>query len=98
VLLPFYPREKGQGDELNSPSMVGETGYSGSNGSNVSVNSGITVFNASKLTNQIKQAVLDEKIAKAGYFPTLSASAGLGISIIVMITFSKVNNSSLDQF
>jgi outer membrane protein len=32
-------------------------------------------------------ATLDEKIAKAGYFPSLSASAGLGISIIVMITF-----------
>ena len=43
-------------------------------------------------------AALDGKIAKAGYFPTLSASAGLGIFLIVMITFSKVNNSSLDQF
>src|ERR1035437_8769373 len=37
---------------------TGVTGLTGNNGSNVSVNSGVTIFNASKLTNLIKQADL----------------------------------------
>ncbi|HOB85209.1 MAG TPA: TolC family protein, partial [Bacteroidales bacterium] len=32
------------------------TGFSGSNGSNYSLNSGVTIFNASRLSNQIRQA------------------------------------------
>ena len=36
-----------------------ESGLTGTNGSNYSVNSVVTIFNASKLTNQIKQAELD---------------------------------------
>jgi len=38
---------------------VGQTGYVGVNGSVINVNTGVTLFNASKLTNQIRQAELD---------------------------------------
>jgi outer membrane protein len=37
---------------------TGESGLTGSNGSNYSVNSGVTIFNASRLTTLIKQADL----------------------------------------
>ncbi len=35
------------------------SGFSGTNGSNISVNSGVTIYNASRISNQIKQADLD---------------------------------------
>jgi len=38
---------------------TGESGLSGSNNTSYSVSSGVTIFNASKLTNLIKQAELD---------------------------------------
>ncbi len=57
---------------------VGATGYSGTNGSNVSVNSGITVFNASKVTNQIKQAELDIEGGKYS-LETIKESISLSI-------------------
>ena len=43
-----------QNFDWSKSTTAGESGFSGVNGSNVSVNSGVTVFNASKLTNQIK--------------------------------------------
>jgi outer membrane protein len=44
--------------------VSGESGLTGSNGSGYSVNSGVTIFNGSKLTNQIKQAELDVESGK----------------------------------
>ena len=38
---------------------AGTGGFTGSNGSNYSVNSGVTIYNASRLNNQIKQADLE---------------------------------------
>lgn len=38
---------------------VGQTGYVGVNGSVINVNTGVTLFNASRLTNLIRQAELD---------------------------------------
>lgn len=56
----------------------GGSGYSGMNGSNVSLNSSVTVFNGSRLTNQIKQAELD---IQAGQYSleTIKESTSLSI-------------------
>lgn len=58
---------------------VGTTGYSGTNGSSVSVDSGVTVFNASKLTNQIKQAELD---IECGQFSHETTKESISLSIL----------------
>jgi outer membrane protein len=73
----------------------GESGYSGMNGSNVSVNSGITVFNASKLTNQIKQAELD---IRGGQFSLETTKESISLSILdaylqVLYAEEQVKNS-----
>jgi outer membrane protein len=69
-----YQEYAGQAKALRYPSLnaavsqnynwsqgvnVGQTGYVGVNGSVINVNTGVTLFNASKLTNQIRQAELD---------------------------------------
>jgi outer membrane protein len=73
----------------------GESGYSGINGSNVSVNSGVTVFNASKLTNQIKQAELD---IQGGQFSLETTNESISLSILdaylqVLYAEEQVKNS-----
>jgi outer membrane protein len=73
----------------------GESGYSGINGSNVSVNSGVTVFNASKLTNQIKQAELD---IQGGQFSLETTKESISLSILdaylqVLYAEEQVKNS-----
>ena len=69
--------------------------YSGINGSNVSVNSGITVFNASKLTNQIKQAELD---IKGGQYSLETTKESISLNILdsylqVLYAEEQVRNS-----
>ena len=73
----------------------GESGYSGVNGSNVSVNSGVTVFNASKLTNQIKQAELD---IQGGQYSLETTKESISLSILdaylqVLYAEEQVKNS-----
>jgi len=58
---------------------AGESGYSGMNGSNISVNTGVTVFNASKLTNQIKQAELD---IQSGQYSLETTKESISLSIL----------------
>jgi outer membrane protein len=72
-----------------------ESGYSGMNGSNVSVNSGVTVFNASKLTNQIKQAELD---IQGGQYSLETTKESISLSILdaylqVLYAEEQVKNS-----
>jgi len=55
------------------------SGYSGINGSNISVNSGVTVFNGSKLTNQIKQADLD---IQSGQYSLETTKESISLSIL----------------
>ena len=73
----------------------GESGYSGVNGSNVSISSGVTIFNASKLTNQIKQAELD---IKSGQFTFETTKESISLSILdaylqVLYAEEQVKNS-----
>jgi outer membrane protein len=57
--FPSVNASAGQNFNWTKSTDTGETGYIGSNGSSLSLNSGVTVFGASKITNQIKQADLD---------------------------------------
>ena len=43
---------------------AGQSGFTGSNGSSYSVNTGVTIFNASRLTTLIKQADLNIEVGK----------------------------------
>ncbi|MBN2666907.1 MAG: TolC family protein [Bacteroidales bacterium] len=57
----------------------GGSGYNGMNGSNVSMNSSVTVFNGSRLTNQIKQAELD---IQAGQYSLEIIKESISLSIM----------------
>lgn len=48
-----------QNFNLSKNNTTGSSGFTGDNGSSFSVNSGITIYNASKIKNQIKQAELN---------------------------------------
>jgi len=56
-----------------------ESGLTGSNGSNYSVNSGITIFNGSRVTNQIRQAELD---IESGIYSLETTKESLSLSIL----------------
>jgi CheY-like chemotaxis protein len=62
----------------------GESGYSGMNGSNVSVNSGVTIFNASRLTNQIKQAELN---IQSGQYSLETTKESISLRILDAMDF-----------
>lgn len=75
--------------------VSGESGLNGTNGSNISVNSGVTVFNASKLTNQIKQAGLD---VESGIYSLETTKESISLTILdsylqVLYAEEQVNNS-----
>jgi outer membrane protein len=72
-----------------------ESGLTGSNGSNYSVNSGVTLFNASRLTNQIKQSELD---IESGKYSLETTKESLSLSILnaylqILYAEEQVKNS-----
>ncbi|MFH0842046.1 MAG: TolC family protein [Bacteroidota bacterium] len=56
-----------------------ESGLTGSNGSNYSVNSGVTIFNGSRVTNQIRQAELD---IESGIWSLETTKESISLSIL----------------
>ncbi len=75
--------------------VSGESGISGNNGSNFSVNSGVTIFGASKITNQIKQADLD---IQSGTLSLETTKESISLSILnaylqVLYAEEQVKNS-----
>ncbi len=71
------------------------SGFSGINGSNASVNTGVTLFNASRITNQIKQADLD---LQAGQYTLETIKESVSLSILeaylqVLYAEEQVKNS-----
>ncbi len=73
----------------------GGSGYSGMNGSNVSMNSSVTIFNGSRLTNQIKQAELD---IQSGQYTLETTKESISLSILnaylqVLYAEEQVKNS-----
>ena len=71
------------------------TGFSGSNGSNYSINSGVTIFNASRLSNQIRQADLN---IEGGKYQLEAAKELISLSILdaylqILYAEEQVSNS-----
>jgi outer membrane protein len=74
---------------------AGEPGLTGSNGSNYSVNTGVTVFNASKLTTLIKQAELS---IEGGKYSLETTKESISLSILdaylqILYAEEQVHNS-----
>ena len=93
--FPSVNASVSQNFNWSKSTTAGESGYSGMNGSNVSVNSGVTVFNASKLTNQIKQAELD---IQGGQYSLETTKESISLSILdaylqVLYAEEQVKNS-----
>jgi outer membrane protein len=73
----------------------GNSGFSGTNGSTVSVSSGITLFNASRITNQIKRADIDLQV---GQYTLETVKESVSLSILeaylqVLYAEEQVKNS-----
>jgi outer membrane protein len=74
---------------------AGESGLTGNNGSNYSINTGVTVFNASRLTTLIKQAELS---IEGGKFSLETTKESISLSILdaylqILYAEEQVHNS-----
>jgi outer membrane protein len=74
---------------------TGESGLTGSNGSNYSVNTGVTIFNASRLTTLIKQAELS---IEGGKYSLETTKESISLSILdaylqILYAEEQVHNS-----
>jgi outer membrane protein len=74
---------------------TGSSGFTGSNGNNYSVSSGVTVFNASRISNQIKQADLN---IQAGEYSLATTKEAISLNILnaylqVLYAEEQVKNS-----
>jgi outer membrane protein len=58
---------------------TGGSGFSGSSSNGLTVNSGVTLFNASKISNQIKQSQLD---IEAGQFSLATTKESISLNIL----------------
>ena len=77
--FPYANASIGQNFNWSKSTATGESGLTGSNGSSYSVNSGITIFNASKLTTLIKQAELS---IESGKYSLETTKESLSLSIL----------------
>jgi outer membrane protein len=78
-----------------SRGTTGTTGFSGSNGTSYGLNSSVTLYNASRLTNQIKQAELD---IKGGEYSLETTKESISLNILnaflqVLYAEEQVKNS-----
>jgi outer membrane protein len=82
---------------FNWAKSTGSGSFSGANGSNYGLNSGITVYNASKITNQIKQADLE---ITGGQYSMETTKEAISLSILdaylqVLYAEEQVKNSKM---
>lgn len=75
--------------------LTGSSAFTGTNGSSFSVNSGVTIYNASKINNQIKQASLE---IEAGRYSLETTKESISLSILnaylqVLYAEEQVKNS-----
>lgn len=94
--LPSLNGSVSQNFNWSKGSGTGESGFSGSNNSSYSVNSGVTLFQASRLTNQIKQAELD---IEGGKYSLETTRESISLSILnaflqVLYAEEQVKNSA----
>ena len=85
----------GQNFNWTKSTATGESGLTGSNGSNYSVNSGVTIFNASRLTALIKQADLS---IEGGKYSLETTKESISLSILdaflqILYAEEQVRNS-----
>jgi outer membrane protein len=93
--LPSVNASVSQNFNWSKSTTSGSTGYSGVNGSNYSVNSGVTIYNASRITNQIKQADLE---LEGGKYSLETTKESISLSILnaylqVLYAEEQVKNS-----
>jgi outer membrane protein len=93
--MPSLSASVNQNFSWSKGTLPGETGLSGSNGSSYGVNSSVTLFNASRISNQIKQADLD---IKSGQYSLETTKESISLSILnaflqVLYAEEQVKNS-----
>jgi outer membrane protein len=93
--LPSLNASVSQNFNWSKSTVPGTSGYSGVNGSNYSVNSGITIYNASRISNQIKQADLE---IEGGKYSLETTKESISLSILnaylqVLYAEEQVKNS-----
>ena len=93
--LPSVNASVNQNFNWSKSTETGTSGFTGTNGSNYSVNSGITVYNASRITNQIKQADLE---IEGGKYSLETTRESISLSILnaylqVLYAEEQVKNS-----
>lgn len=93
--LPSVNASVSQNFNWSKSSSSGITGFSGVNGSGYSVNTGITIYNASRIANQIEQAKL---AMEGGQYSLETSKESLSLSILnaflqVLYAEEQVNNS-----
>src|SRR5665811_191287 len=93
--FPTANASVGQNFNWTKSTATGESGLTGSNGSNFSVNSGVTIFNASKIRNMIKQADLS---IESGKYSLETTKESISLSILdaylqILYAEEQVRNS-----
>ena len=93
--LPSVNASVSQNFNWSKSTVTGTSGFSGTNGSNYSVNSGITIYNASRINNQIKQADLE---IEGGKYSLETTKESISLSILnaylqVLYAEEQVKNS-----
>ena len=93
--LPSVNASISQNFNWSKSNTVGSSGYSGVNGSNYSVNSGVTIYNASRISNQITQADLE---LEGGKYSLETTKESISLSILnaylqVLYAEEQVKNS-----
>src|SRR5664280_3836254 len=78
-LFPSANASVSQNFNWTKSTAAGESGLTGSNGSNYSVNTGDTIFNASRLTTLIKQAELS---IEGGKYSLETTKESISLSIL----------------
>jgi outer membrane protein len=94
--LPSANASINQNFDWSRSTATGSSGLTGSNGSGYSANSGITIFNYSRITNLIKQAELD---IQGGTYSLETTKESISLSILnafvqVLYAEEQVKNSS----
>jgi outer membrane protein len=93
--LPSVNASLSQNFNWSKSTATGTSGYSGVNGSNYSVNSGVTIYNASRINNQVKQADLE---IEGGNYSLETTKESISLSILnaylqVLYAEEQVKNS-----
>ena len=93
--MPSLSASVSQNFSWSKGTLPGETGYSGSNGTSYGVNSSVTLFNASRISNQIRQADLD---IKSGQYSLETTKESISLNILnaflqVLYAEEQVKNS-----